>query len=225
MDIVNKSVAHSNVPRWHARTALRWINQAHMEGLSHLELVDSVPASLYESCELGRYALKMGLEAHSWYIRRHQSRPAYIEIDIGAIGRDFPKPYWLTPVPTLIITSALAHEVAHHLAATRGYIFRRGDNLTHSEYEEAAANRYSFSVIERMEKQRRYKIGRWLMNDLADWQHIAGILAFKDGCYDSAADRFHKAWSLNPDLEEAASGFWQARKKLSSGPETTEGHT
>jgi hypothetical protein len=48
------------------------------------------------------------------------------------------------------------------LAATRGYIFKRTERLRPGEYQEAGAERYAYSVIARMERKWKYKLGRLL---------------------------------------------------------------
>ncbi len=206
---------HSKLPwgtSWHLRRSLSYINQDDIEGIYCIRLLDQLPEPTDESEEWYSHARANGHEVCGWYTPKEKGTPAYITLHIGDIYRAVPCAYWWTTVPTLLITRVLAHEVAHHLVAKRGYIFRRGERLNHREYEEAAANRYAFSVIERMQERWVYRIGRWLIKDLADHHYIIGMLDWKEKKYSKAADRWYKAWCLNPNLDEAAHWYWRARE-------------
>jgi hypothetical protein len=80
-----------------------------------------------------------------------------------------PRLYWYTPASTLNICYTLAHEVGHHLIATRGYVFEKTESYSDDEIEEEFCNRYAFVVTKRMLKRYYYRFGDWLLRDLAGW--------------------------------------------------------
>ena len=107
-------------------------------------------------------------------------------------------------------------EVAHHLVATRGFVFKRGENLKHHEYQEVLANRYAFGVVKRMEQRWYYRLGRWILRDLAEHHHIWAILDRREKRYERSAFHWYRAWSLNPELDEAAYWYFRAKEMQSS---------
>src|SRR6266496_2272448 len=103
---------------WHVRRSLAWINDADMEGLFFIRLVDELPKPSSTSPEAIKEAFDQGFNIYGlYYKRRNKTKPAYIILNIADIYRGVPRLYWFTPVPTLLITYSLAHEVGHHIVA------------------------------------------------------------------------------------------------------------
>lgn len=197
------------------------MEQAHLEGLHCIHLIDTLPGLSERSDEWYVRARKDNHDVCGWYAPRGRDRLPSIVLNFGDIYRAIPRLWWWTTVPTLLMTCTLAHEIAHHLVANRGYIFKSGERFKYKEHEEAAANRYAFEVINRMQRQPGYKFGRWLMNNLADHYYMNGILGWRKRNYREAADNWYKAWSLNPDHDEAAYWYWRAKQLSSSGEGAT----
>ena len=57
-----------------------------------------------------------------------------------------------------------------------------------------------------------YKMGRFLIREIAEWYFIAGLVDAKYECYQRAAKRFYAAWHLAPEMENAATYYWGARR-------------
>ena len=118
--------------------------------------------------------------------------------------------YYLTPAPVLLITRTLAHEVAHHLVATRGYIFEPGDS---DHDEESLAEEYARRHLEKMKARRRYRFGRWLMNKLARLHYDSGVVYSSRRDYCAAAECWYMAWRLSPELSNVSEWYHLAREK------------
>jgi tetratricopeptide (TPR) repeat protein len=220
MEIVNQCSKVPSGAIWHLHRSLKWINPADLKGLYCIRLLDQLPEPTDQSYVEYRYAFAESHDICGLYSAETNDTVSCITLNLGDIYRPIPRVYRWTTVPTLLITRTLAHEVAHHLAATRGYVFKRGENHEHREYEEVVANRYAFYVIERMQGRWYHRLGKWLIRDLADHHYIQGMLDWKEGKYKNAVKHFYRACRLNPDLDEAAYWYWRARQMGQS----TEGH-
>ena len=105
---------------------------------------------------------------NGWYEISTVNDPAFIILYAEPIYRPIPWFLWWTTVPTLRILRTLAHEVAHHLVATRGYVFEKGEDVAD---EEALANRFSATVLASTSQKPSYTLGQWCIKDLADWYY------------------------------------------------------
>lgn len=206
MDITND--CRKPPPRllWHVRRALSWINQDHLKGLGFIWLMDHIPETTED--ENAKRALAGELLLYGAYGPQKGRLPSYVLLLTQYVYLGIPAFYSVTPVPTLRIVKTLAHEVAHHLIATRGYVFQPGEDLSD---QESLANRYAAGVLQDMMKRWHYKLGRWLINDLAETNYAFGAIEWQKQRYCAAADRWHKAWALNPELEDIADLYWQAK--------------
>ena len=132
----------------------------------------------------------------------------------------FPIPYlaYCSPIPTLRIARIIAHEVGHHLVATRGYIFtpdeKYPDYKKKTEYEEEMANRYAFRVIERMKEKRFYRIGASMTNFLSDWYYGTATAKWEVKNYKASADYWYKSFLLNSERQESVEWYWHSEEKL-----------
>ena len=147
---------------------------------------------------------------NGWYAPAQEGAPASIMLYARPIYRSIPSFLWWTTIPTLRINRTLAHEVAHHLIATRGYVFESGEDVAD---EEALANRFSVKVLETTAAKWSYTLGRWCIRDLAEWYYTFAMTDWRKNDFKAAARRFYSAWDLCPDNEEAAYWYWQAREK------------
>jgi hypothetical protein len=121
------------------------------------------------------------------------------------------------------VARTLAHEVGHHLIAERGYVFAPGEKVEPAEYEEEMANRYSYSVIKRMRERWYYRLATWATKDLAGWHYVQGMLNWRDGKYEQAAQSWYKSFHLNPDREDAIYWYKRAGEAAKTNEESRAG--
>lgn len=219
MEIINQC---SNAPwgaAWHLQRSLRWIGHQDLEGLYCIRLLDELPEPTEQSDEEYKNAWAEGHDICGLYSPQNEDTVSCITLNLAGIYRPISRAYWCTNVPTLLIARTLAHETAHHLVSTRGYVFRKGERFKHREYEEVAANRYALNVIKKMQIRWYHRVGAWLIKDLGDHHYIQGMLDWREGKYLNAAARFYKTCRLNPDHDEAAYWYWRAKQLSSSGEE------
>ena len=196
----------------HVRRSLRWIYHQDLDGLSFIELVDKMPDPTIKSPERIREAFTEGYGVYGLYHYQTKNSSAHVTLNIKDICRGIPSIYWWTTVPTLLIASTLAHEVAHHVVARRGYINEPGETRKYDEYDEAFAYRYAFEVRKRMMGKWYYRFGVWAIKDLAQWQYYFGIHDWSAGKYAEAAKHWYRAWSLDTDHRDAEEWYWRARE-------------
>jgi hypothetical protein len=186
---------------WQVRRSLSWINQADLVGIEFICLMDEVPTSVKGEIEEG--------STHGFYCFQTSSSRPYIILSIREIYRGVPSFLWWSSVPTLRISRTLAHEVAHHLVATKEHVSKQ---IETSEDEESFANEYAGKVLKKMTKRWYYKLGSWCIKDLSGWHYAFGLIDMREGNYRAAADHFFSAWDLNPEFEDAADWYWRARE-------------
>lgn len=216
VEIVNNA---KNLPRGavrHVRRSLAWIHSPDLEGVSFIELVDKTPTPTDASPKDVKEAFNEGYDIFGVYHRQSNDGTPYITLNMGDIYAGVPSICYWTTVPILIITYTLAHEVGHHVVAKRGYINKPSEKHQHKQYEEAFANRYTFALLERMHRKWYYRVGEWIIKNLAEWQYNLGIHCWNRSKYEEAAKHWHTAFSLNPDHNEASFWYWRARAMCNS---------
>jgi tetratricopeptide (TPR) repeat protein len=216
MQVVNRCANSPPGLEWQVRRSLRWISQADLEGLALIRLEDEMPEVFGGAAEWAGRVRAAGEAAHvaGWYSPPKADVPAYIMLYVRQVYAAVPSWLWWSTVPTLRILRTLAHEVAHHLVATRKYVFRPGENL---EDEESLARCYAAHALERATARWSYKLGRWSLKEIAGWYYAFGNLYWREKKYSTAAAYFFKAWDLDPEHNEAAYWYWRAKDMLSSG--------
>lgn len=205
---------------WHIRGTLSWIDPGDLVGIGSIRLKDSIEEA--EDAMWYQRAISEGLSINGWYRPEDRDESATITLFICDLYRGIPTLYWLTPVIRLRIASTLAHEVGHHLIATRGYVFAPGEKVVPIEYEEEMAHRYSFSVLKKMQKRWYFKLASLGIKDLACWHFTQGTLAWKQGNFKRAAESWYKSFHLDPDRQDAISWYKRA-KEISQGAATSTG--
>lgn len=217
MEIVNRC---ANPPRGlerQLRRSLRWIDEADLRGLAVLALQDEMTGVTANAPAWAKEAEAMSerVRVGGWYSPATADVPAYIMLYVQTIYRTIPS--WLrwSPVPTLRIVRTLAHEVAHHLIATRGYVNQPGEE---TEDEESLADGYADKTLKRMVKRWPYRLGQWYFKERASWHYIFGSLDWRQQKYEAAANRFLDAWNLDPSHKSAAYWYWRARERCSTRP-------
>ena len=202
---------------WHIRGALSWIDPRDLVGIGSIILKDSFEE--VDDAIWYQRAISEGLSINGWYRPAGQGESATITLFLGDLYRGIPGLYRLTPVIRLRIASTLAHEVGHHLIATRGHVFAPGEKILPVEYEEEMAHRYSFSVLKRMKRRWYFKLASLGIKDLAAWHYAQGALAWKNGNFRRAAESWYKSFHLDPDRQDAIN--WYQRAKENTREATT----
>lgn len=210
--IINNSSKLPYGAIWHIRRSLSWINPVDLVGIGHIQLLDNIVEPSQDSPEWHKRAVSEEINVNGEYIRQHQTSPAYIILYIRDLYRGISPFYWWTPVTTLNICRTLSHEVGHHLIAQRGYVFQPGEKVTPAEFEEEMANRYSATVLQKMKKNWYYKLGQWAIKDLASKHFILGVLDWKEKKYKEAAERWYRAFHLDPERADALHWYLRAKE-------------
>ena len=197
---------------WHLRRSLKWIDPDHFQGLDFIWLMDDIPKEGAD--EFGQRVLAKEAVLYGVYKAKEEVYSSYILLLLRYIYLGIPSIFAFTPVPTFLITKTLAHEVAHHLIATRGYVFQRSEDISDKE---SLANRYAESVLQKMRKRWYYRLGERLIKEHAETHYVFGIQEWKHERYCEAADRWYKAWRLNSQLENVVEWYFDAKEKCNSG--------
>lgn len=201
----------------HLKESLRRFSDEELKGLEAIWLLDDVPEYANEEAAA---AVAQGGRLYGLYHSRTEEVASYIALSIGDIYRGVRGHlpfYEFTPIPVLCMSRALAHEMAHHLIATRGYIFKPGEEVSD---EESLANRYAQKHLEKMQRRWRYRFGFWLMKQLAELHYSSGAVYSSKQRYCEAADSWYMAWNLNPKLKNVSEWYHLAREKCVSGRES-----
>jgi len=127
---------------------------------------------------------------------------------------------------TLTITSTLAHEIGHHLIATRGFIYKQGEKYkpwrsgTFDPYEEKMADAYAEEVVQRMCRSWYYKLGKVMARKLSSILFEVGIAQHRNGNYERAAYWEFQAFMINPDNLDAGQSYRHDMEKVVSNQQT-----
>ncbi|MDQ3803228.1 MAG: hypothetical protein M3416_05170, partial [Acidobacteriota bacterium] len=204
---------------WQVRRCLRLLDPSHLEGLAAIYLQDELPDTPVREDQaewLNRVCVE-GLNAHvsGWYAAAGADNPAGIMLYARSIYRGIPFILHWSTAPTLCLLRTLAHEVAHHLVSTRGYVFHAGEDVTDGE---ALAERYAASVEQRVVRQWRYRLGRFWLKEIAGWYYAFGNVEWREKNYQAAVRYFLNAWHLDPEHELAGYWYWRAKEMLGTGP-------
>lgn len=216
MRIEVKSTYFPRLTEWHLRRIVKWFTPRDLEGLESIRVIDECPDNA-EAVKVPSYLTGFLYNGH--YSRRLGTHPAQIVLYARDVYLGIPRSLLLSPMTTLRIARTLAHEVGHHVIATRGYVYRPWEKYkpwkgTIDPYEEKMANAYASDVIERMLRLWPYKLGRFLARMVSTVFFKAGIQDYWDGDYQSAALLQFRAYTLNPENDDAGQCYRHALEKL-----------
>lgn len=202
----------------HIRRSLGWVYPPDLQGIAFIRLIDKTPSDVI--LELKQYKLPNKLRhTLGFYVPASNGKPSYIAMHVPKILRGVPHWCLRTTVPPLLFARVLAHEVGHHLVSVRGYALHPSEKprQKHGDYEEEMVDRYAFEVVRKMKTQWRYRLGQWLIGQVAEWHFMQGRVDYERKNYKIANERFLKAVNLNPEFEDARQAYWltkdQAEKK------------
>src|SRR5258705_1192811 len=135
------------------RRSLGWISPFDLDGIAVIRLVNEIEEPHTDSPDWHKRSKAEGMGVTGLYFRQQGNSPAQIILYINDLYRGVPAIYRWTTVQTLNICYTLAHEVAHHLVARRGYVFQPSERVPHDENEEEDCNRYAFGIDKGMMKR------------------------------------------------------------------------
>ena len=182
------------------KTCLNWINKNDLRGLGKIILTDKM---------INAPAIDDDAVSRRGYYVYPEDTPPIIFFAIPEFYKWIPSWLWWSPAITLRICNTLAHEVGHHASFLRGYDIVN----TEASQHESLAQDYANSVIESMTRHWYYKLGRFIIKEIAGWYFAFGLAAATYDRYQRAARRFYAAWHLDPEMEQAAEYYWRARRE------------
>ena len=211
MQIVNRCID----PPWgverKVQRSLQWINPPDLRGLDCIYLEDEFPKAIDLTANWAKRAQEESAQVYGWYSPSKADSPAYIMLYIRQIYKGVPSFLSWSTIPTIRIVRTLAHEVAHHLAATRGYINQKDEIRD----EELLANRYADNVLQKMMRHWSYRFGQLCLKEIAGWHYAFGNVNWRQQQYKAAANHFFTAWDLDPENKNASYWYWRAKEKCS----------
>jgi len=195
---------------------LKWFSVSDLEGLQCIRVIEECPDDP-EYAKIQPYLRGFLYNGH--YLRKVTNRPAQIVLYAQDVYFGVPKLLMASPMATLKVARTLAHEVGHHVIASRGYIYKPWEKYkpwsgVRDPYEEKMADAYASDVMERMLRGWPYRLGKLLARMLSAFLYKAGIQDYWDENYQAAASLEARAHSLNPENEDAGQCYRHAVEKL-----------
>jgi hypothetical protein len=216
MRIEVESTRFPRIMKWHVRRVLKWIDRRDLEGLESIKVIHDCPDDP-EYVKLPRYL--MGFTYNGRYLRKRKDRPAQVVLYASDLYFGIPKFLIASPMATLEVASTLAHEVGHHVIATRGYVYKTWEKYRSAPdvddpYSEKMAEAYASDVIQRMLRHWPYRLGRLMAQKFSNFLYQWGLADYWAGDYQAAASRLARAHSLDKENEDAGQAYRHAMEKL-----------
>jgi hypothetical protein len=196
----------------HIRRCLSWVYPPDLQGIAFIRLIDKTPSDVI--LELKQYKLPNNLRhTLGFYVPASNGKPSYIALHVPKILRGVPRWGLRTTMPSLLFARVLAHEVGHHLVSVRGYALHPSEQprRRHGVYEEEMVDRYAFELVRKAKTRWRYRLGQWLIRQIAEWHFVQGRVDRERKDYTQATERFLKAANLNPEFDDARQAYWLAK--------------
>lgn len=214
IEVESRSV---KVTTWHIQRVLRWVPKEDLDGLGLIKVIDECPDDELDARRVPAYM--WGFLYNGQYINATKKRPAQILLYANDVYFGVPKAFRVTSVATLKIARTLAHEIGHHVIASRGYIYQPSEkyrpwNGIRNPEEETMVDRYASDITERMLRHPSYKLGKSLTRMLSSLLHSAGLKNYSKQNYQLAASMFARAHSLDLENEDAGQAYRHAMEKL-----------
>lgn len=191
---------------------LRWIPESDLRELNHVELVPNVDLLKTEPCWWRSLNDRDPVWAKAMYSRRSNQGPAYITVFTDALSLPIERIIRFRPVTTLYFARIVAHEVGHHLIATRGFAC---DPTESSEAidEEEHCDRYAFEIVRRMKSTWYYRFAARTLAFFSKVHFEEGRQNWLREDFTVAAASWYKAWLLDPENTKAGELFLLARER------------
>jgi hypothetical protein len=204
------------ITKSHVLRVLKWIDHDDLKDLHAITVID-------ERSDDPGYAQRpkylSGLLYNGHYEFKTKDRDARVVLYANDIYFGIPYVMMYTPAAILKLARTLAHEIGHHVVATRGYIYEPWEKYkpwsgVNDPYEEKMVEAYADDVIERMSLQWPYKFGKFLTRKFANLLYRAGLQKYWDGDYQKAARLGFSAYHLDPTNLDANQCYRYAMEKL-----------
>jgi hypothetical protein len=214
------TTSDSRLSAWHVRRALRWLSPNDLAGLGFIRLMDEEPDDPEAQKEP---AYLRGFLYNGRYLRKGKDHPAHIALYTSDLYLGMPRFLKLTPTQTLRFAFTLAHELGHHLIATRGYIYKPNEKYkpwrsgTFDPHEEKMADTYAEDVVKKMCKSWYYKSGKLLARIISRILFEVGVGEHWNGNYESAARWNFNAFMINPENLDAGQSYRHDMEKFLDG--------
>jgi predicted Zn-dependent protease with MMP-like domain len=207
------------ITKRHVERVLSWLPKRDLHGLEVVRVIEDAPDDELDGANVPAYM--RGFLYNGQYASRTKNRPAQILLYANDVYFGIPKIFLGSRMATLKVARTLAHEVAHHVIAARGYIYDSSEKYkswkgVRDPAEEDMAHRYASDVVERMKSYWPYMVGNSLARMLSYSFYKAGLQDYWDENHKEAAARQAKPHSLNPQNEDAGQCFRHAIEKLKS---------
>src|SRR5215813_8716140 len=147
------------------RRSLSWLSPLDLDGIAFIKLMDEIEEPQPSAQDWHKQAKVEGRCINGLYFAAEGKALAHIVLYARDLYRGIPRLYRWTTVPTLSISYTLAHEVGHHLIATRGYVFQPHEKFKDDANREDFCNRYAFHVTQKMMAHWYYRLGQWALKD------------------------------------------------------------
>ena len=216
MQIKTNTSFFPRLTKWHVRQVLKWCRHDDLKGLESIIVIDKCPDDPM-STKVAPYIRGFLYNGH--YSRRIRNQTAHVVLYSDDIYFGIPKLLMASRICTLKIARTLAHEIGHHVIATRGYIHQPSEHYQpwtgiRDPHEEEMADQYAAEVMNRMLTSWRNRFSRLLAQMLSIFLYKAGIQDYWDGNYESSARLEFRARAINPDNVEAGQCYRHAMEKL-----------
>ena len=204
------------ITNWHVRRVLRCINQEDLTSLHSIRVIDERPDNP-EYAQRPKYLNGFLYNGH--YEFKTKDRAARVVLYANDIYFGIPRVMMYTPMATLKLARTLAHEIGHHIVATKGFIYKpwekyRQWNGVIDPYEEKMVESYAADVLQKMLRNWPYKFGDFLTRKFANLLYSAGLQKYWDGDYIRSARLQFRAYHLCPTNEDAGQCYRHAIEKL-----------
>lgn len=216
MRIEIKTNNFSVLTGWHVRRVLRRMSNADLQGLALIKIIDDCPNDP-ESAKVPAYMRGFLYNGH--YSGKTQERGAEVVLYANDVYFGVPRLLVATPMATLKLARTLAHEIGHHVIATRGYIYDHREKYAPwtgktNPKEEQMVQAYAEDVIDALLQHWPYKLGNWLLQLTSKILFKRGLRDYWHNNYQRAASCFARVHSLTPTNENAGQNFRHAMEKL-----------
>lgn len=202
--------------KWHVRRVLKWIGEEDLKDLHCIRVIDERD----NDPEYGKRAKYLsGFLYNGHYEFKTKDRNAQVVLYANDVYFGIPSPLMYTRAATVTLARTLAHEIGHHVVATKGYIYNpwekyRPWNGMSDPYEEKMVNVYAADAIDRMSRHWSYKFGNFLIRKLSNSLYSAGLQEYSAGEYQRSAKLQFRAYHLHPTNEDANQCYRHAMEKL-----------
>lgn len=193
-----------------------WIPEFDYAGLERVELFDSISDLEFEPTWSGKNCGTEDLWVKAIYFPGKGSKAAFVTLFIESANLPLDRFIRFRPITTLYFIHILAHEVGHHLIATRGYIFTSDETYRSAAFEEEMADRYAYTICQRLMDKWYYRASARILRFISKIHFEEGRQNWKKGDYSAAATCWYKAWLLDFDNFQAGELYLEAKRKSAS---------